>query len=60
MLITQLAFLLLDVVLKFLPDSITLWKKHRKTTANKIVYHKQFHVLADLTMVSFLCFLKEL
>ena len=51
---------LLDVVLKFLPDSITLWKEHRKTTANKIVYHEQFHVLADLTMVSFLCFLKEL
>ena len=60
MLITQLALLLLDVVLKFLPDSITLWKEHRKTTANKIVYHEQFHVLADLTMVSFLCFLKEL
>ena len=60
MLITQLTFLLLDIVLKFLPDRITLWKEHRKTTANKIVYHEQFHVLADLTMVSFLCFLKEL
>ena len=58
--ITKLSLLILNVVLKFLPDCISLRKEHRKSTAYQIIYHEQVHILTNLTMVSFLCFLQKL
>ena len=40
MLISKLSFLILDIVFKLLPDYITLWKKHWKTTTYQIIYHE--------------------
>ena len=58
--ITKLSFLILNVVLKFLPDCISLRKEHRKSTTYQIIYHEQVHIFTNLAMVSFLCFFQKL
>ena len=58
--VTKLTLLVLDVVFQLLPDRITLWKEHWKSTSNKIVYHEQLHILTDLSVVSLLCLFEKL
>jgi len=58
--ISELTLLGLNIIFKFLPYCITLWQKHRKSASDKVVHHKKIHILADLSVVSFLSFLKKL
>ena len=52
MLVTELALLLLDVVLKFLPDDVSVGEEHGKSLSDQVVRHEQRHFLADLAVVA--------
>ena len=58
--VTKLSLFVFDIVFQLLPDCVSLWKKHWKSTSNQIIDHEQVHVFTDLSVISFLCFLEQL
>ena len=52
MLVAELALLLLDVVLKLLPDDVAVGQEHGKTLSHEVIRHEQSHFLADLAVVA--------
>ena len=57
--ITKLSLFVFDIVFQFLPDCISLWKKHWKSTSDQIINHEQVHIFTNLSVISLLCFLKQ-
>ena len=59
-LVAKLKLFGLNVILKFLPNCITLGKEHGKALTDEVICHEKTHLFTNLTMVSCLCFLKLL
>ena len=53
--IAQAAFLLLDIILKDLPQRIALRQEHRKALSYQIIRHEELHLLADLSVIAGSC-----
>ena len=50
--IAQAALLVLDIILKDLPQGIALRQEHRKSLANQVIGHEELHLLTDLSVIA--------